>query len=883
MATGDQWQQVQDLFHAALERAPRDRSFFLDEACGGNEALRREVAQLLSAHETEGHFIDAPAYVAAADVLADGREFKPGEILDHYEVRCVLGEGGMGKVYLAKDSKLKRRVALKVLPAASSGDEEARRRLLHEAQAAAALDHPNICAIYEVNEESDPCYIAMQYVEGETLEARVASGRLPLDESLSVALQVADALSEAHARGIIHRDIKPSNIMLDGRGQVKVLDFGLAKAASTTLVGSDATETKSILTSPGMVLGTVPYMSPEQLRAQPIDVRTDIFSFGVVLYELLSGERAFARASDAEISAAILHEQPPELSSIDPGIPEALEQIVSKCLAKDAEQRYQTMRQVAHDLNAARNGELAATGIFATPTGKAEIDGASRRGAATTEAGTARPTSSIEYLVSKVRHHRRSVMLATAGVVILAAVLSYYFYFAKGGEAIDSIAVLPFVNVSNDPNADYLSDGISDSIINRLSQLPNLKKVISLSSVLRYKGKEIDPQAVGRELNVRAVLTGRLTLRGDELLISTELIDVKDNRRLWGEQYKRKLADVLPLQGEIAQEISERLRLKLTGEEKQRLAKRDTDNPEAYKLYLLGRFYRRNRLDFPKARDYLEQAIQKDPNFAPAYAQLAYVYHNLAFRPSEHEEARQKALWAARRALELDNTIGDAHTVLGLLNKDLRELERALELDPNSPDAQQFYAKMLWGKRLDEAIVHMRRAQELDPLSPVMYVDLGKMLNSARRFDEAMQQYRKALELNPNFGPARRNLALCYAAQGRYEEAIAEVERIRSSENGSDNLELRGYIYGRWGKRAEALKILDELSKRSDVNPYTFALIYTGLGDKDKAFEFLRKEHPAPLIPPLRVDPMWDSLRSDPRFEELLRQRESRREQESDK
>jgi tetratricopeptide (TPR) repeat protein len=317
----------------------------------------------------------------------------------------------------------------------------------------------------------------------------------------------------------------------------------------------------------------------------------------------------------------------------------------------------------------------------------------------------------------------------------------------------------------------------------------------------------------------------------------------------------------------------------LSGEDKERLTKRSTDDPEVYRLYLLGRFYRRNRLDLQKAKDYLEQAIQRDPNFAPAYAQLAYVYHNVAFRPSEHEEARQKAEWAARKALELDDRLGDAHTVLGLLNVDvrLRELERALELDPNSADAQAYYARILWARgRLDEAILHMRRAQELDPLSPVMYLDFGKILNSARQFDQAIEQYRKALELKPNYAPAHRHLALCYAVQGRYEEAIAEVERIGSSEDGSGNLDLRGYIYGRWGKRAEALKMLDQLSKGSEVHPASFALIYTGLGDKDKAFEFLRKEHPAPLIPPLRVDPVWDSLRSDPRFEELLRQRESR-------
>jgi serine/threonine protein kinase/Tfp pilus assembly protein PilF len=706
----------------------------------------------------------------------------------------------------------------------------------------------------------------MQYVEGETLEARMAQGKLSLDDTLNVATQVAGALAEAHGQNIIHRDIKPSNIMLANRGQVKVLDFGLAKSINAKSNGPNAAETKRALTAPGMILGTVPYMSPEQLRGQTVDVRSDIFSFGVVLYEMLRGQPAFQRTTDAETIGAILHEEPPDLSSVDPNLPEALSDLVRKCLTKDVEQRYQTVEQVVDDLNVARSGNLAAYGMRITHARKAVVDSAGHRKAISSEVAKPRVTSSVEYLLNEVKGHRLSAILTTTVVAVMAAVFGYYYYSAKNAEPIDSVAVLPLVNVNNDPNVDYLSDGLSDSLINSLSRLPNLKKVISLSSVLLYKGKQVDAQTVGRELNVRAVLMGRLTLRGDEILISTELVDVKDNKRLWGGQYKRKQADALALQGEIAQEISERLRLKLTGAEKERLGKPSTEDPEAYRLYLLGRFYRRNRLDFSKAIDYLEQAIQKDPNFAPAYAQLAYVYHNLAFRPSE-TDARQKAEWAARKALELDDSIGDAHTVLGLLNKDTGELERALELDPNSPDAQQFYAKILWGRppSLDEAILHMRRAQELDPLSPAMYVDLGKILNSARRFDEAMQQFRKALELSRDYGPAHRQMGFCYAAQGRYEEAIAEAA--------ASDLELRGYVYGLWGKRAEALKILDQMSKQGH-SPQALALVYTGLGDKDKAFEFLVKKYPAPILPPLRVDPAWDSLRSDPRFAELLRQRD---------
>jgi serine/threonine protein kinase/Tfp pilus assembly protein PilF len=859
--THERRQRVKEIFHSALELAPERRAAFLAAACAGQDSLCREVESLISSHEKTGHFIDAPAFQAVAEMLTDGQEFKSGETLGHYEIHSVLGEGGMGKVYLAEDRKLKRKVALKVLPAANRGDEETRRRLLHEAQAAAALDHPNICAIYEVDEAGDHSYIAMQYVEGETLEARMAKGRISIDGSLNIAVQVADALSEAHAHNIIHRDIKPSNIMLANRGQVKVLDFGLAKNTSPALVGPNEAETKRMLTAPGMILGTVPYMSPEQLRGESVDARSDIFSFGVVLYEMLSGQPAFGRSTDAETIGAILHEQP-ELSSINPSVPEALAEVVSKCLAKDVARRYQTVQQVAHDLNAARNGEPAATKTPAIRTVKAGI----------------------------ARRHKRSAALLAAAVIVAVALFGYYFYFAKGGEAIDSIAVLPFVNVSNDADAEYLSDGLSDSLINSLSQLPNLKKVISLSSVLRYKGQQPDAAAVGRELNVRAVLMGRLTQHGDELLISAELVDVKDNKRLWGRQYKSKLAEILPLQGEIAQEITERLRLKLTGEEKRRLAKRDTADPEAYRLYSWGRFYRRNR-DHQKARDSLEQAIKKDPNYAPAYAQLAYTYSNAVVTNDwfSRKEARERMEWAARKALELDDTLGDAHAALALTIFDWsvrsREFERALELDPNSADVHFFYAGMLWSRRrTDEAVLHMKRAVELDPLSPAMQSDLGKILYSAGQRAQAMEQYRRALDLNPNYVNVHKHLASFYLAEGRYEEAIAEAEKwsANAPDKGAGRSFL-GYTYAVAGQRAEAEKILHELqaeAKQRRVSSDAIALIYTGLGDKDRAFEFLRKEVEEDKSLPffINVLPEWDSLRTDPRFEQLIRQSEFHRE-----
>jgi eukaryotic-like serine/threonine-protein kinase len=883
----DEWQRISNLFHAALEREPDERAAFLAHACAGDERLRREVESLITSHDPSDNFMESLAPDLAAGLLAESQgRLVVGESIGHYKVMALLGAGGMGEVYLTEDTRLGRRVALKLLPAQFTKEPDRLHRFEREARAASALNHPNIITIHEVGEVEDAPFIITEFIEGQTLRQQMAAANMRLREVLDVAIQVASALEAAHKAGIVHRDVKPENIMLRPDGLVKVLDFGLAKLTEEQSPAPDAKATTlaRVQTKTGLVMGTITYMSPEQARGLAVDARSDIFSLGTVIYEMIAGRVPFEGATNSDVIVSILEREPAPLSRYGPEVPAELERIVKKALAKNREERYQLAKDLLIDLknlkqemelraklDAVRPADLKG----ATPAGlRVSVDTDERLASRSTDADVALTVPSAAYLVGAIKTHKRAVALGLAALLIAVAAIVYFTYFTRGGEAIDSIAVLPFVNASNDADSEYLSDGISDSIINSLSQLPNIKRVISLNSVLRYKGKQTDPQAVGRELNVRAVLMGKLTLRGDDLLISTELVDVKDNKRLWGGQYNRKLVDVLKLQGEIAREISERLRLKLTGEQKERLAKSYTDNPEAYQLYMLGRFYRRNRLDFPKARDYLEQAIKIDPNFAPAYAQLAYTYNNLSFRASE-KEARQKAVWAAQRALELDDTLGDAHTVLGLLNKDTRELERALELDPNSPDAQQYYAKSLWGGgRLDEAILHMRRAQELDPLSPAMYADLGKMLNSARQFDQAMEQYRKALELNPNYTPAHRHIGYCYAAQGRYEEAIAEADRLRSPEVPKGDLGMRGYIYGRWGKRDEAQKMLDEL-KQSDGSPESFALIYTGLGDKDKAFEFLQQAQ-APMSFPLRVDPVWDSLRSDPRFADLIQQRQSR-------
>ena len=850
--TGERWQQVKAIFCSALELPSERRAAFLSEACGSHDSLRSEVESLISAHEESDHFIDVPAFQASAEMLEDDAELKPGETLGRYQICSPLGQGGMGKVYLAEDTKLNRKVALKVLPVASDSDEDARTRLLREAQAVAALNHPNICAIYEVDDSGERGYIAMPYLEGETLEARMVRSRFSTHDALNVASQIADALCEAHAHNIIHRDIKPANIILDSRGQVKVLDFGLAKSTNIASIGTDRAEMKRTLTTPGTIVGTMPYMSPEQVRGEAAGPYSDIFSLGVVMYEMFSGQPAFQRSSDAEVIGAILHEQPPALSSVEPNIPEAIDAVVSKCLAKEVTQRYQTVQQVANDLSAARNGELVTTQREVIRTAKEPI----------------------------ARLQKRGVVLVTMVVMLLVAVFGYYSYFTKGSEAIDSVAVLPFVNVSNDPDMEYLSEGISDTIIDRLLRLPNLK-VISLNSVLRYKGQYPDPAVIGRDLNVRAVLMGKLTLRGDDLLITTELVDVKDNKRLWGDQYNRKLAAVLRLQGEIAQEIAGGLRLKLTGDQREQLTKHYTESPDAFRAYLMGRHFLEKRTPGASAKsiEYLEEAVRLDPNYGLAYATLANCYL------SSQDRFLDKAKLAVDKALELDDRLAEAHAAQGnirLLEKDWSGAERAFlrarELNPNYQRFHLDYAHYLrLMKRFEESVAESKRVLDIDPLSVLYNRQVAVALFFARRYDDAIEQSFKTLELEPGMPTAYGWLARSYEQKGLYDQAVeAWLKNGQFTVHGPEAAVALREAYASSGWKAfwqKALDISKARAKQRNLDPYELAKVYVRLGDKHQAFYWLERAYEQnnfSLLIWLNCDPFWDDLRSDPRYADLV-------------
>ena len=734
-------------------------------------------------------------------------------------------------MYRARDARLNRDVAIKVSTAQFGERSES------EAKAIAALNHPNICQIYDIG----PNYLVMEFVDGAPVGSREQPQGLLPAEALRLAVQIAAALEAAHAKGIVHRDLKPANILTTTAGVVKLLDFGLAKQSAAGLP-EDVTQSFGV-TQEGTILGTPAYMSPEQAEGRPADARSDIFSFGAVFYEMLAGRRAFSGGSAAAVIGAIVHKTPEALDA-----PPALEAIVRKCLSKSPGDRFQT----ATDLRVALEG--------------------------------ARPSG-----VSGTKRRTFALAIALALLVIAAAAVSIYVY-RKGSRTgrIDSIAVLPLENRSGDPDADYMSDGITESISNSLARLPDLK-VIPHSVALHYKGKTIDFQKVGDELGVQSVLSGRVGQRGNDLTVDVELDDVRNGKQLWGEQYNRKVADLLGVQNEIAAAVSHRVRSQISAADRQQLTRGSTDNPEAYQLYLKGRYYTDKYTEdgFSKGLDYFHQAIAIDPNYGLAYGGLAYNYINQDdwFMPAS--EAGPKAKEAAEKALAIDDTDANAHISLALeshwfewnLEAAEREFQRAIELSPNDAEAHAMYAWFLSAVgRRDQALTEAKRAQQADPLSSLANFAVGASYFFARQWDPAIEHLRSAQELDPTYWFDPCYLGRAYEQQGKLPEAIAEFQLALEVEK--DQTEIwagLGYAYAVSGKRGEAQKVLDhlkELSAHSDVAPYNVAIIYAGLGDKDQAFAWLErayKERSYFMAEYLPTDERLDSLRADPRFVSLRR------------
>jgi serine/threonine protein kinase/Tfp pilus assembly protein PilF len=798
--------------------------------------------------------------------------------ISRYRVGRLIGAGGMGEVYLAEDATLNRKVALKLLPARFTRDEERVRRFQREARAASALNHPNIITIYEIGHADSVHYIATEYIEGETLRETMAKRRLNAGEVLDVAIGVAGALAAAHDAGIIHRDIKPENIMLRPDGYVKVLDFGLAKLADPESALKDS--------STGAVLGTLLYISPEQARAQQPDARSDLYALGAVMYEMVTGQPPVRGDNFIDIANAIVNEVPKPPSHYVSGVPPELDRIILKLLEKDRANRYPSARQLLSDLHMLRR-ELE----FENKLSSLEMHRHSSL-AGFDEQQTAQMTFPIgtrRFALPRAFRDSRIVILMALVLVALVAAAAYTIIKSSlFADKIDSVAVLPFVNASGNPNSEYLSDGLTDSITDSLSQLPELQ-VVAHSTVFRYKDKKIDPLAVGRELHVRGVVTGLLIQRGNTVVVRASLTDVKRGTQVWGQQYDRNLSDVVALQKDLSDEISSQLQPHLTGEERKLLSRGRPESNEAFQLYLKGRYFATKFNDEDSIRKgigYFNQSIERDPTYALAYAGLAAAYYSLSNLFLPPREAMPRVREAAERALALDDSLAAAHTCLALtltwydwdFKKGEGEFRRAIALNANDAEAHRLYGDFLVVMaRFDEAIIEKRRAEQLDPLSVPTSWDVSRTLYYAGHDEEAIEQAKHTLDLDSNFPYVYDLEAQVDYRKNKLPEAMALMQRAMQLGGHTQLLITNwGMINARAGNRDEALRAMAELRARA-AGTYTLPLflarIYAALGNNDEAMKNLEQMYNdrSESAVWLNVDPSLDTLRKDPRFIALIR------------
>ena len=959
----ERWKQVNDLFQSAVEHPPEERATFLDEACHGDEGLRREVGSLLTSYERAENFIELPAFEAAPELVTNNRAGAlVGKLIGHYRIESLIGIGGMGEVYLARDERLGRKAALKLLPDSLTTDETQLSRFKNEARSASALNHPNILTVYEIGTEGNRQFIATEFIEGITLRASLADGRMNPHAALEIAMQVASALAAAHEAGVVHRDIKPENIMLRPDGYVKVLDFGIAKLTEQTLTPDDhAVETTEALqTRPGLVLGTARYMSPEQARGQKVDARSDIWSLGVVLYEMVGGSPPFYGETPSDCIASILTREPPPLSGALPDVPLKLESILQKALRKNSDERYQTTKEMLADFRILK-GELE------------------------TDSSLPQTKARAQSIVSKIKRHKRGVLLTLAMALLAAAAVAYSFFFVAQAPLPNekSIAVLPFENLSEEKSNAYFADGIQDEILTRLSKIADLK-VISRTSTQRYKNKSQKLSEIAKQLGVANLLEGSVQKTNDQVRVNVQLIRAANDSHLWAETFDRGVTDIFSVESEVAKAIADQLRAKLIGQEEQVIAARPTDNPEAYDAYLRGLAYTLKTGNSPAntlaSQKHLKEAVRLDPKFALAWALLSYVdalgYLTLTLQPTV--ALREETGQAAETALTLQPNLGEAIMARGyyyyacLKDDDaaVRYFEQARQFLPNSsqiPESLAYVARRRG--QWDRSESYFNDAERLDPRNVSLLTQHAQSYMIVRRFPEALRKFDQVLDVIPNDLDTLGQKAGIAQAEGDLPRAAALLAPLHPPADDTGALEIQVYQAILERRPAQMISRLKEIlaepdpalgynngelrfwlgwaqevagdhagaeeswrQARTELEPFLkeqpdnylligdLALVNMGLGDKAAAFALSEQamtvlplekdvvDGPAPIevlarvaaqlgepdraiaalqkllsIPSegalawrgpltpalLRLDPMFDPLRNDPRFQKL--------------
>ena len=862
------WARITEIYHATITRPPEERASFVGQECHGDESLRKQVEAMVKSHERSGDFIESPAFAIAPELLIDERTVDLiGQSIGHYRIESLLGVGGMGEVYLARDERLGRKVALKLLPEHVTADETQLSRFKTEARAASALNHPNILTVYEIDTAGNRQFIATEFIEGITLRASLEDGRMNLRAALEIAMQVASALAAAHEVGVVHRDIKPENIMVRPDGYAKVLDFGIAKLTEEgpTSEHPELAATAALQTRPGLVLGTARYMSPEQARGEKVDARSDIWSLGVVLYEMVGGIPPFVGETPSDCIASILTTEP---------------HLYPACC-----------RMFRSNSNRFCKRLCAKTVTSVTRRSRrcSPISAVSR----TNWNGSSLPQTKRvpDSIVRQIKRHKRGVLLMLAVAILAAATFAYSFFFVASVRSPNekSIAVLPFENLSEEKSNAYFADGIQDEILTRLSKIADLK-VISRTSTQRYKHTSQSPSQIAHQLGVANLLEGSVQRTNDQVRVNVQLITAANDTHLWAETYDRKLTDIFVVESDIATTIAKTLQARLTGAEKAAIAKRPTANREVYELYLKGRFFwnKRTAADLRKAIEYFNQALDKDPGYAPAYAGLTDAYLILSqYGAASPADSFPQAIAAAKKAIELDDTLAEAHTSLACslayydfdFEQSVKEFERAIQLDPNYATAHHWLSNGVLSAlgQFERAIAEGKRAVELDPLSLVINTDLGQDFFYARRYDEAIVHLRKTIEMDPRFYFAHWVLGTALQLKGQLSEAVAEYSKAVELSDDPSVLALLGQAYARAGQRDEAQKILVRLSEEAKsryVQAYSFVLMYLALGDKERAIDEMERAYRErdANVAQIRTDPMLDDLRGNPRFEKLVSQ-----------